>query len=328
MNVLILGGTKFIGRHLVDALIQAGHVITVFTRGTTPDPLPLNIKRLHGNRNDGLAGLRALQGGTWDVCVDVSGYTPSQVRASAQTLRDCVVHYVYVSAVSAYDHHLSDFIDAPITESNALLPAAVEKIIEINSDTYGPLKVACEGIVQALFTNRCTIVRPQVVAGAHDDSDRLSYWIWRAKSSRTDRKNMLAPGDGSDYLQLIDVRDVAEFICLAIAKNCCGTFNLAGHRTTWTSFMQMLGAQSTVWVPAKILRDAGLSFAELPLYREHHSPRSSLMHVSCNTAMAKGLTLTPLAQTIQTTREWMGDQAFKPALSAQLEAQLIEKTRG
>ena len=328
MDILVLGGTQFIGRHIVDALTQAGHVVTVFTRGITPDPLPLSIKRLHGNRNEGPSCLRALRGRTWHACVDVSGYTPTQVRSSATALRASVSRYVYVSAVSVVDHRLTDPVDTPVTESHTLLPAAADNITEISSDTYGPLKVACEGIVQTLFANRCTIVRPQVVAGEFDDSGRLSHWIGRAESSNVGGKSMLAPGDGSDYLQLIDVRDVAEFVGLAITQKRCGTFNLAGHRTTWASFMQMLGAQNVVWVPAKILRDAGLTFANLPLYREQGSARSSLMHVSCEAAMAEGLTLTPLAQTIQTMREWMGGHPFTPALSAQLEAQLIEKARG
>ncbi len=326
MDILVLGGTQFIGRHIVDALTKAGHVVTVFTRGITPDPLPLGIKRLHGNRNEGLSGLSALRGRTWHTCVDVSGYTPIQVRASATALRACVSHYVYVSAVSVVDHRLTDPVDTPVTESHALLPAAAENITEINSDTYGPLKVACEGIVQTLFANRCTIVRPQVVAGEFDDSGRLSHWIGRAESSKTDGKCMLAPGDGSDYLQLIDVRDVANFIKTAVESNIYGIYNLSGHRVTWARFMQLLDARNYVWVSAAILCEANLSFSQLPLYRAQGSPRSSLMHVSCDAALAAGLVLRPLADTIKIMQDWLRATSANSeplALSAEIEAQLV-----
>ncbi len=326
MKILVLGGTQFLGRHIVDVLTSAGHGVTVFNRGITPDPLALGIERLHGDRDLGADGLRALRMRTWDACVDVSGYTPTQVRASVAALRDCVARYVYISAVSAYNHGKSDAVDAPVTESNPLMPPASDLQMEVNGDTYGPLKVACEAIVQAQFAGSCSILRPQVITGAHDDSGRLSRWIMRARRSQSNDTPMLAPGDGSDYLQLIDVRDVANFIKTTVECDHSGIYNLSGHRITWAKFLQLLDAKNCVWVSAKILSDANLSFSELPLYRANGSPRSSLMNVSCETALAAGLVLSSFADTISNVKQWLGttlvDDAFEP-LSTEREAQLI-----
>ncbi len=304
MKILVLGGTQFVGRHLVEAALAAGHTVSTFNRGVTPDALSAAVERLHGNRDDGPNGLSALKGRTWDACVDVSGYTPRQVRASTQALREQVAHYAYVSAVSVY----GDPQAGPVFESQALLPPAADTIEDVNGETYGPLKVACEQIVQTVYPNRCTILRPQIIVGKYDESGRFEYWIRRALRSSAQATHMLAPGDGSDFLQVIDVRDVSAFIINAITAKTTGCFNLAGHRTTWAAFMQMLNAKNIVWVNANILQEAKLTFSELPLYRAEGAARSSLMHVNCDTAQAAGLTLTPMVDTIRALAEALVDK--------------------
>jgi 2'-hydroxyisoflavone reductase len=320
MRVLVLGGTQFVGRHIVEALLAAGHAVSIFTRGQSPDELPAAVERFRGDRDLGRAGLAALIGRTWDACVDVSGYTPTQVRASTELLRAVVGRYVYISAVMVY----GDTAIRPVRETHARVPAAKEQVTDVNGETYGALKVACESIVQEIFGDRCTLLRPQVIAGPHDPSDRFTYWVARAGQAA----EMLAPGDGSDHVQFIDARDVARFVGAVIERDLDGCFNLAGRRLTWREFMRALGATNLVWVPAPILQSAHLSFMELALYRPERGTYSGLMEVSNERARAAGLCLTDLEVTIADTRAWLAGQELTLALSPERERELIARARG
>jgi 2'-hydroxyisoflavone reductase len=315
MEILVLGGTQFVGRHIAVALTAAGHRVSVFNRGQTSDELPAPIERLRGDRDAGAAGLAALAHRNWDVCVDVSGYTPRQVRASAAMLRMRVAHYVFISAVSVY----GDPPSGPVEETHPRLPPAEQHVTEITNETYGRLKVACEDIVQEFYADRCAVLRPQVVAGRYDPLDRFSYWVRRSGQSGP----MLAPGDGSDFVQTIDARDVARFAQTVCEQALAGSYNLAGPRLTWADFMNILGATKVVWVPAEIFRQAGVTEFELPLYRPIGGPRSSLMHVSNDHARQAGLTLTDPAETVRDVRTWLENQDLRPALAPQREAALI-----
>ncbi|MDB5338896.1 MAG: NAD-dependent epimerase [Planctomycetaceae bacterium] len=315
MKILVLGGTQFVGRHIVEELVRAGHTVSVLNRGRSADELPIPVERLRGDRDDGPSGLGSLTGRTWDVCIDVSGYTARQVRGSAEMLQSCVGHYVYLSAVSVY----GDPVFGPVYETQPRLPPASENIIEVNAETYGPLKVTCENIVQEVYSDRCTVLRPQVVAGPYDPLDRFSYWVRRA----TQGGPMLAPGDGSDYVQVIDAGDVARFTRLVSENGFAGSFNLAGPRLTWKEFMAVLGARNILWVAAEIIREAGLTEFELPLYRPKGGRRSSLMHVSSERAVELGLTLTDPQVTVNHVRTWLLNHSLPVALSTEREAELI-----
>ena len=207
MQILVLGGTQFVGRHIVEVLLRAGHFVSILNRGISNDPLPIPVERLRGDRDRGVAGLDALSGRTWDVCVDVCGYTAMQVRSSVERLCPKVGRYVFVSAVSVYGNPAS----GPVYETHPLVSAADEGVSEVTGETYGPLKVTCERIVQDRFSERCTLLRPQVIAGPYDPLDRFSYWVRRAAQGG----EMLAPGNGHDFLQYIDAADVA-----AVYANC------------------------------------------------------------------------------------------------------------
>jgi 2'-hydroxyisoflavone reductase len=319
MRVLILGGTQFLGRHIVKTLLALGHTVSVLNRGVSPDRLPLQVARLRGDRDAGPPGLQALMGRTWDACVDVSGYTPRQVRASAEALRANVKRYVFVSAVSVY----GDPQDRPVRETHPRLPPAEEHVSEVNGETYGALKVACENIVQQVYDDRATQLRPQVIAGPGDPSGRYAYWVQRAEQGG----EMLAPGDGSDHLQVIDVRDVARFVATVIERDLAGTFNLAGPRFTWARFIAMLGAQNLAWVDAPTLLAAALSFNELPLFRPERGARSGLMDVSNERARTAGLTLTDPEVSLRDVRESLRGHSPIIALSPEREAALIATAR-
>lgn len=319
MDVLILGGTQFIGRHVAQALLQAGHRVSVFNRGTSADPLPAAVERLRGDRDAGAAGLAALAGRRWDACIDVSGYTPRQVRPSAEALNGRVDRYVYVSAVMSY----GDAQQRPVTEEHPQLPPAAEHVTEVDGQTYGPLKVANETLVRSLYGERAVLLRPQIVVGPHDPTNRLTHWLQRAALGG----EMLAPGDGSDHLQVIDVRDLARFVVTALERGLSGPFNLAGPRFTWATFMQRIGAQQPVWVSAELLQAAGLSFMELPMYRPEHGWLAGLMEVSAERARAAGLVWTDPEVTIADVRSALAGREPDLALSLEREAQLIAAAR-
>ena len=320
LHVLILGGTQFVGRHIAEALLAAGHRVTVFNRGKSIDELPTTVERLRGDRDEGASGLAALAGRSWDACIDVSGYTPRQVRASAKLLRGRVKRYVFISAVSVY----GDPQERPVVESCPRVEPAGEDVTEVVGAMYGRLKVTCENIIAEVYGDRCVILRPQIVAGPHDPYDRYSYWVRRAGQPGA----TLAPGDGADHVQVIDARDVADFVVIAVEKELTGAFNLAGPRLTWAEFVRTIGAEHVVWVAAEVLRAAGSTEFELPLFRPERGPRSGLMDVSSERARAVGLMPTSPQETVRCVRAWVQGKKCAPALSPQREAELIRIFRG
>lgn len=216
MDILILGGTRFVGRHIVEAFVQAGHRVTILTRGKSHAELPGGVEHLRGDRNGGAAGLSALGTRSWDACVDVSGYTPAQVRASTELLKDCVRQYVFVSTVSVY----AEPSRHPARETDPLLPPFEGESAEITGETYGPMKVACEHTVQQTFGEASTVLRPQLVAGPFDHSARYPYWVDRAARGAT----VLAAGQDTDHVQVIDARDLARFAVRVVERRIGGVF--------------------------------------------------------------------------------------------------------
>jgi 2'-hydroxyisoflavone reductase len=315
MHTLVLGGTQFIGRHIVLELLRAGHTVTILNRGTTPDDLPAEVERLRGDRDRGPLGLSQLEGRQWDACIDVTGYTAVHVDASVSELQRRVGRYVFVSAVAVYGHART----GPLDEGAPVVEAAPEDVTDVVGDMYGRLKVTCERIVREALGHRATILRPQVVVGPHDPTPRLTYWIHRAQQDGP----MLAPGDGSDFLQVVDVKDVARFTALMVESDLSGTYNLAGERVTWRSFLDMLAPREVCWVSKLILEEAGVGEVSLPLYRPVGSLRSGLMHVSHSCVANAGFIFTPLRSTVEQVRAWIAaanpdTQAFNPDVERRL----------
>lgn len=315
MQVLVLGGTQFVGRHIAGALLAAGHGVTVFNRGRTPDTLPASVERLRGNRD---GDLTALAGRRWQACIDCSGTTPRQLLASTALLHRAVDHYAFVSAVMAYAPPWR----LPVDEDQALLPPAPDEATDLAGTGYGRAKVRCEQIVAAAFGgDRHTLLRPQTVVGPGDPSGRLAFWLQRAGRDGP----VLAPGDGSDMLQVVDVHDLAAFAVLAVEQRLAGAFNIAGPRQRWDTFVQQLGLRQPVWVPAAALQ--GLSFQQLPLYRGPGHPFAALMHMSSARAQSAGLRLSDPAATLQRIRA-AGPLALAPdTLGAADEAALLAPYR-
>ncbi|MCA9782383.1 MAG: NAD-dependent epimerase/dehydratase family protein [Candidatus Cloacimonetes bacterium] len=319
-RILILGGTGFIGSAVVQALLARACTLTILTRGARDGDLPAEVERLHGDRDAGPAGIAALGTRTWDACVDLSGYTAIQVRASSRALAGRVERYLFISSAAAY----GPLSNGPVDESTPLTPEAPETETDLAGGNYGRLKATCERIVRETFGARATLLRPQVVAGPDDSWPRLGHWVQRALLPGP----MLAPGAGQDWLQLIDVEDVARFVGTVLEHKLPGAFNLAGERVRWTEFMSMLGAPDPVWVPWGMLEEEGLNFQLLPLYRANGQPYSGLMDVSNAKARSLGLRITPLADTIARVRASIQQGARIPlALDPEREAELIRRAR-
>ena len=300
MNLLVLGGTQFVGRHIVLAALERGHSVTTFTRGQTPDDLPETVTRLHGDRLNMNGGLDALQSGRWDACIDVSGYLPRVVRQSAEALKNQVNRYLFISTVSVYapGERETTTEDAPVIELDD--PAS-----EDTKAHYGGLKVLCEQAVNEVYGRRATHVRPHIVAGPGDHTRRFTFW----PEALAAQSEVLAPGDGSDPVQYIDARDLADFVVHLLEQGTPGTFHTAVPPMSWHAFLNELadGLRSQaelVWTPKETLKARSLGWNELPLYLPRADDDTALMRVDSARAVAAGLRCRPLAETARDTLAW------------------------
>jgi len=229
MRLLVLGGTQFVGRHIVEAALARGHAVTLFHRGKTNPGLFPETQEVLGDRDGGLGALR---GGTWDAVVDVNGYVPRLVRDSVRALATAAGHYVFISTLSV----LADFSKSGQDESTPR--ASFEKLAteEITGETYGPLKAACEAEVEKGAAGRHSILRPGFIVGPWDHTGRFNYWLRRASAGGT----MLAPGHPGAPVQFIDARDLAAFVLAAAETRKPGTYHTVGPREPAVLFFQPL----------------------------------------------------------------------------------------
>ena len=301
MNLLVLGGTRFVGKYIVLAALERGHSVTVFTRGQTPDDLPAAVTRLHGDRSE---GLDALGTDTWDACIDVNGYLPRFVRHSAELLRERVERYLFISTVSVY---------APGERESTTETAPLIELDDPQSEDiaahYGGLKVLCERAVSEVYGTRATCVRPHIVAGPEDYTKRFTYWPEALAAGGA----VLAPGDGSDRVQLIDARDLGAFVVHLLETDTGGTYNAASAFMPWRDFLAQVAAgvgssAELHWTPASELEARGLGWNELPLYVPRSADDQVLMRTDNTAALAAGLSCRPLADTARDTLAWSVQQ--------------------
>lgn len=337
MRFLVLGGTRFLGRHLVDAAVERGHTVTTFTRGKSRTHEHPAVFPLGGDRDPRKgAGLAALSSGTWDAVFDLSGYVPRIVDASCELLASRVRRYLFVSSLSVY----ADTSRPGTTEdaSRAVLEDAETEDVAAH---YGALKAACEDRVVERYGARATIVRPGLIVGPHDPTDRFPYWVARftqphVLGERDDEAAVPAPPRRP--IQVIDARDLAHWMVALAERDVAGTYNAVSPADRWTmeDFVDALlvcaareGVSPTpVWIEPDILAKSGVEpWTELPLWLPDEPQYAGFFSVDDSRARETGLATRPLADTIADTAEWLGGRwrpdAWQGVLSVERERRLV-----
>ncbi len=302
MKLLILGGTGFLGPHFVRDATARGHEVTLFNRGKTNPQLFPDLEKLKGDRKDDLS---ALEGRVFDGVVDTSGYIPAHVSASAGLLRESG-QYLFVSSISAYGEP-----GVPIDEDSPLAVLEDPDTTDVAAH-YGALKAACEKAAQAAMPGRATIVRPGLIVGPGDPTDRFTYWPTRiARGGR-----VLAPGAPSDPTQFVDARDLARFMVDLLEQRRASVFNAAGPRDPYTIgelLETCVGVANSdaklVWGSAEFLEKQAIApWMEMPVWVPKASEMAGLMLVSTERSTAAGLRFRPPAETIADTLAWWNEQ--------------------
>ncbi len=338
MKILIIGGTRFVGRHLVAAALARSHEVTLFNRGTSSSTAPTNVETIYGDRR---ADLARLKGHCWDVVIDTCGYLPSIVRASAEALSESMERYVFISSVSAYANLGVVGVDetAPLTtlsgdqldQANAIDSSGNTSAVTYGA-LYGGLKAMCERAVAETLPTRFMIIRPGLIVGPEDYTDRFSYWVMRVARGG----EVLAPGPPERTVQFIDARDLAEWTIRMIEEQENGTYNAIGLPNTLS--MNDLLAEckkvshsdaSVTWAGEDFLtREKVIGWSELPLWLpEGAAHLKGLMSINCDKAVAAGLSFRPLEETIRDTLTWRRGvkEELKAGLDVDKEQRLLSE---
>lgn len=298
MVVLVLGGTSFVGRWITIELLARGHRATLFTRGVTGSELFPGVDRLTGDRETG--DYKALAGGRWDAVVDVSGYVPRHVRQAAAALDGRVGRYLFISTGAVYDRAVAG---SQMIIEQAARRTPYRDSEEINADTYGALKVACEDDLLAHYGARATIVRPGIVAGPWDSSDRFTYWV-----RRTARGGRVAlPGRPDQPVQVIDARDLASLVVTLLERELPGAFNAAGPQPDVTLGQLILTCAAAAGSTVELVLVTPLAGFPLVVSDGGPCPR-----VSAAAAIAVGMPMTALLQTALDTLIWDRERGEPP----------------
>jgi 2'-hydroxyisoflavone reductase len=324
MKILLLGGPKFVGYHVIEAALARGHELTLFNRGQThADRFP-EVERIVGDRDTDLEKLR---GREWDAVIDTCGYFPRQVREAAGLLADSVGHYTFISTISVY----ADITTAGLTEDAELATLEDESIEEVTPESYGPLKVLCEQAAEAAMPGRVFNMRPGLIVGPHDPTDRFTYWAVRPSLGG----KLLAPDNPDIPAQVLDVRDMAAWNIAMLEAGLTGTIHATGPmpalRLGDVINAAAAAAGTTVepeWVSEAFLLENEVGpFVQLPLW----VPKAvqGMMQVNVRRALDAGLTLRPIEDTIRDTLAWHqtrpADHEWQAGLKPAREQELLEK---
>jgi 2'-hydroxyisoflavone reductase len=332
LRVLILGGTGFIGPHQVRCAMSRGHTVTLFNRGRTNPGLFPEAEKLRGDRD---GDLEALKGREWDVVLDNSGYLPRLVRDSAQLLKDSVGRYLFVSSISVYDTTLTpgqDVDEAPILtmDDPTLEP-------ENLGQYYGPLKALCEEEVRQAFGDRAINVRPGLITGPGDPTDRIRHWIARMERGG----EILVPGKPTDPVQYIDARDLTAWSVRMLEQGDSGTFNATGPAAPLSMAGLVYGIRSTftgdsflTWVDEEFLAEREVRGGAYMPWLPSAGPMAAFNYINISRSLGTGLTFLPLATTAfdmldeyRASTEREGPQGFgrRGGVSWEREAELLEE---
>jgi 2'-hydroxyisoflavone reductase len=300
-SILVLGGTGFLGPHVVTSALARGHTITLFNRGKTQPGLFPDVEKLHGDRD---GHLEALANRTWDAVVDPSGYVPRLVKASATLLAPSVGHYVFISTISVYAKH-----DAVGADESAPVATIADETSEDSKAHYGPLKALCEQAAEAAMPGRVATIRPGLIIGPGDPTGRFSHWPTRLAEGG----EVLAPGDGSTPTQYIDGRDLGAWIVKLIEDRTVGTMNALGPATPVT-MKQVLdacnaalgGKARLTWVDADFLDSRGVEgWRDMPMWIDNKGEYAGFGTMQNIRAVKAGLVFRPIGDTAKDTIAWL-----------------------
>ncbi|MEK6274590.1 MAG: NAD-dependent epimerase/dehydratase family protein [Actinomycetota bacterium] len=318
MKLLVLGGTKFLGRAAVEAAVARGHEVTLFNRGETNPELFPEAERLRGDREHDLS---ALQGRTWDAVLDPSGYVPHIVRASTEALADSAGHYLFISSVSVYN----DFKgprdeDSPLEELPDDKPA--DRLLEDYSN-YGALKVLCERAVAETIPDRHALVRPGLIVGPHDPTGRFTYWPHRMARGG----DVLVPGPPEETVQFIDVRNLASWLIDLSEREVRGSFNAINEGVSWRTLAEtcrdVAGSDARItYVDGDYLAEQEVGqWMELPLWL-HDDDAVGMHQTDVSRAIGAGLTFRPLEETVRGALD-EAETADAAGMAPEREAELL-----
>ena len=309
LKILVLGGTGLIGPPMVAYAVARGHQLTLFNRGKTNTELFPELERIIGDRNDNISALAAevAKGRRWDVVIDNTASIPRWVEESAGLLKNSADTYLYTSSISAYADSSTPGADetAPLGAISAEEAAMVKTNRDITDTNYGPLKALCERAAQTAFPERCIVVRPGLIVGPGDSSDRFTYW-----PVRIDRGGeALAPGDGNDPVQFIDCRDLGEWYVRLVEDSAIGVYNGVGPASPMSIAEMLYGIRATTggelsftWVDAGFLKQHEVEeWGEMTVWVPPVGEYAGFSTSSIARAKKAGLSFRPLATTAADT---------------------------
>jgi 2'-hydroxyisoflavone reductase len=301
MDILVLGGTRFVGRHLVDAALARGDRVTCFNRGRS-GAAPAGVEQRVGDRR---ADLAALAEGRWDLVVDTCGYLPREVAATAELLKNRVGRYLFVSSVSVYASSARG-----ACEGDPLATIADPDTETVDGRTYGALKALCEAHLHAALGERALVLRPGLIVGPHDPTQRFTWWPARLARAAEDGLPVLAPGRPEAPVQWIDARDLAAFMLHLADEGRNGCFNVVDEPVPMVDFLaacaRAAGAQPRwQWLPVADLVALGAEpWSDLPLVVPDDADHAGFMRTQARAARTAGLHTRPMAETITDTLAW------------------------
>ncbi len=334
LDILILGGTGFIGPHMVREALRRGHSVTLFNRGRTNNTLFPDLETIKGDRNNGLEGLA---GRSWDVVIDNSGYVPRHVRDSARLLAPNTSHYLFISTVSVYSDFTTD-----ADEDAPLATLADESVEQVTGETYGGLKALCEkAVLHEVGADDSTVLRPTYICGPGDHTDRFTWWPVRTSRGG----DMIWPGRKTDRVQIIDVRDLANFTIDCVQRKVSGTYVTASEEHGYTMGELLSDCEAVtdsdvtdVWVDEAFASQVGQQSpvrnrGAFPVWHPQRGDNAMGAQFISAAAREAGMHNRPVRETIRDLMVWwegLPDERranIQTGLPAEYEAEMIARWR-
>jgi 2'-hydroxyisoflavone reductase len=329
LKILILGGTAFLGPAIVQHALARGHEVTLFNRGKTNAHLFPDLEKIQGDRK---VSHDALKDRKWDVVIDTSGYYPRVVRDAAAALKGNIGQYMFISSISVY----ADFSKPGLNEQSPVGTIPDETVEEITGETYGPLKALCEQAAEAAFPGRTCNIRPGLIVGPMDRSDRFTYWPVRIARGG----EVLVPDKPEIVTQVIDVRDLAEYIVGCAEKDVNGVFNATSPAEELTmgeifeACKSVSGSDATfTWADGDWLEEQEIyAWSDMPVWVPLKGAEAGHPFIDVSRALSTGLLFRPITETVRDTLDWWAnepqerkDKPMRSGLTVEREAEILAK---